>query len=209
MTTVMPDVRSTLDELALTPDGQALLFTEARTANAFTDEPVSDEQIAALYDLVKWAPTSFNQQPLRVALIRSEEAKSRLVPLMWDSNQAKTAAAPLTAILAADLRFHELLPELFPVFPQAKDVFFANDDARIESAQLNATLQVAYFIIGVRAIGLAAGPMTGFFADKVTEEFFDSARHQALVVVNIGKPGQDAWFDRQPRLEYDRVFTTH
>jgi 3-hydroxypropanoate dehydrogenase len=193
-----------LDERA-----QNQLFREARTANTFTDEPVSDEQIAALYDLVKWAPTSFNQQPLRVALIRSEEAKSRLVPLMWDSNQAKTAAAPLTAILAADLRFHELLPELFPVFPQAKDVFFSEDDVRIEAARLNATLQVAYFIIGARAVGLAAGPMTGFYADKVTEEFFDATRHQALVVVNIGKPGKDAWFDRQPRLEYDRVFTTH
>src|ERR1041384_6179072 len=104
-----------LDERA-----QDLLFREARTANTFTDEPVGDEQVAALYDLVKWAPTSFNQQPLRVALIRSEEAKSRLVPLMWDGNQAKTAAAPLTAVLAADLRFDELLPELFPIFPQAK-----------------------------------------------------------------------------------------
>lgn len=197
------------NHVLLDEQAQNLLFREARTANTFTDEPVSDEQVAALYDLMKWAPTSFNQQPLRVALIRSEEARSRLVPLMWDSNQAKTAAAPLTAILAADLRFHELLPELFPAFPQAKDVFFAEEDARVESAQLNATLQVAYFIIGVRALGLAAGPMTGFFADKVTEEFFDSAQHRALVIVNIGKPGQDAWFDRQPRLAYDRVFTTH
>jgi len=193
-----------LDEKA-----QDLLFREARTANAFTDEPVSDEQVAALYDLVKWAPTSFNQQPLRVALIRSEQAKSRLVPLMWDSNQRKTAAAPLTAVLAADLEFHELLPELFPVFPQAKDVVFAEQDARVESAVLNATLQVAYFILGVRALGLAAGPMTGFYADKVTEEFFDPAQHRALVVVNLGKPAEGAWFDRLPRLEYDRVFTTH
>lgn len=193
-----------LDERA-----QDLLFREARTANTFTDEPVSDEQIAALYDLVKWAPTSFNQQPLRVALVRSEEAKSRLVPLMWDSNQAKTAAAPLTAILAADLHFHELLPEVFPVFPQAKDVFFSKEEDRVESATLNATMQIGYFILGVRAIGLAAGPMSGFFADKVTEEFFDSAQHKALLVVNIGKPADDAWFDRQPRLEYDRVFKSY
>lgn len=193
-----------LDERA-----QDLLFREARTANTFTDEPVGDEKIAALYDLVKWAPTSFNQQPLRVALIRSEEAKSRLVPLMWDSNQAKTAAAPLTAILAADLRFDELLPELFPIFPQAKDVFFAKEEARLEAALLNTTLQIGYFIIGARAVGLAAGPMTGFSADKVTEEFFDAGRHQALVVVNLGKPGPDAWFDRQPRLAYDRVFTSY
>lgn len=197
------------NHLLLDEKAQDLLFREARTANAFTDEPVSDEQVAALYDLVKWAPTSFNQQPLRVALIRSEQAKSRLVPLMWDSNQRKTAAAPLTAVLAADLQFHELLPELFPVFPQAKDVVFAEQDARVESAVLNATLQVAYFILGVRALGLAAGPMTGFYADKVTEEFFDPAQHRALAVVNLGKPAEGAWFDRLPRLEYDRVFTTH
>lgn len=188
---------------------QDLLFREARTANAFTDEPVGEEKIAALYDLVQWAPTSFNQQPLRVALIRSEEARGRLVPLMWDSNQGKTAAAPLTAVLAADLDFHENLPEQFPVFPQAKDVFFAEEEARVESAVLNATLQVAYFILGVRAVGLAAGPMTGFHADKVSEEFFPGGRHRALVAINIGVPGPGAWYDRLPRLSYERVFTSH
>jgi len=188
---------------------QKLLFREARTANTFTAEPVGEEQIQALYDLVKWAPTSFNQQPVRVALIRSEEAKSRLVPLMWDTNQGKTAGAPLNAVLAADLKFHENLPEQFPVFPQAKDVFFAEEEARVESALLNATLQIGYFILGVRAVGLAAGPMSGFYADKVSEEFFPGGRHRALLVVNIGKPGPDAWYDRMPRLAYDRVFTSH
>ncbi|MGH3852307.1 MAG: malonic semialdehyde reductase [Pseudonocardiaceae bacterium] len=193
----------------LDQSAQDLLFREARTANTFTNEPVTDEQIAALYDLVKWAPTSFNQQPLRVALIRSDEARSRLVPLMWDTNQGKTAVAPLVAVLAADLDFHENLPEQFPVFPQAKEVFFADEEARVDSAVLNAALQVAYFILGVRAIGLAAGPMTGFHADKVSEEFFPGGRHRALVVANIGKPGPNAWYDRLPRLEYNRVFTSH
>jgi 3-hydroxypropanoate dehydrogenase len=197
------------DHILLDRSAQDLLFREARTANTFTNEPVSDEQIAALYDLVKWAPTSFNQQPLRVALVRSEEARSRLVPLMWDANQRKTAAAPLVAVLAADLDFHEHLPEQYPVFPQAADLFFADEDSRIGPASLNATLQIGYFILGVRALGLAAGPMTGFYADKVSEEFFPGGRHHALVVVNIGKPGPDAWFDRLPRLEYDQVFTSH
>jgi len=197
------------NHVLLDRSAQDLLFREARTANTFTEEPVSDEQIAALYDLVKWAPTSFNQQPLRVATVRSEQARSRLVPLLWDSNQRKTAAAPLAAVLAADLEFHEHLPEQFPVFPQAKDVFFAEEEARVESAVLNATLQVGYFILGVRAIGLAAGPMTGFHADKVSQEFFPGGRRRALVVINIGKPGPDAWFDRLPRLEYEQVFTTH
>ena len=187
---------------------QDLLFRAARTANTFTAEPVSDEQITAIYDLVKWAPTSFNQQPLRVVLVRSPEARSRLVPFMWDSNQGKTEAAPLTAILAADIDFHEHLPEQFPVFPQAKDLFFATEEARIEAATLNATLQVGYFILGVRSVGLAAGPMTGFYADKVAEEFFPGGRHRPLVVVNIGKPDSDAWYDRLPRLRFADVFTT-
>ncbi|MEO3746345.1 malonic semialdehyde reductase [Plantactinospora sp. B5E13] len=197
------------DHVLIDQIAQNLLFRDARTANTFSDEPVSDEQIEALYDLVKWAPTSFNQQPLRVALVRSEAAKSRLVPLMWDSNQGKTAAAPLNAVLAADLEFHENLPEQFPVFPQAKEIFFAEEAARVESALLNATLQVAYFILGVRAIGLAAGPMTGFEADKVSEEFFPGGRHRALAVVNVGRPGPNAWYDRLPRLSYDRVFSNH
>jgi 3-hydroxypropanoate dehydrogenase len=198
----------TTNHLRLDEHAQNLLFREARTADTFTDEPVTDAQLAALYDLVKWAPTAFNQQPLRVAVVRSVEARNRLVPLMWDRNQDRTAAAPLTAILAADLDFHENLPELFPVFPQVKDVYYATEAQRVEAAHLNATLQVAYFIIGVRALGLAAGPMTGFDTEKVGEEFFPSGRRRALVVVNIGYPGEQAGWPRLPRLSYDRVFTT-
>jgi nitroreductase len=107
------------DQVLLDRTSQDLLFLQARTANSFTGEPVDGEQIKALYALVKWAPTSFNQQPLRVALIRSEQARHRLIPLMWDNNQRKTQAAPLVAILAADLDFHHHLPEQFPVFPEA------------------------------------------------------------------------------------------
>lgn len=194
--------------IALDDDAQNILFREARTANAFTDEPISDEQLHAIYDLVKWAPTSFNQQPLRVVLVRSAQARERLVARMIDNNQEKTRNAPLTAILAADLDFHEHLPTQFPVFPQAKDVLFGDESVRGASAVFNASLQVAYFILGVRAAGLAAGPMTGFDADGVSKEFFPGGRHQALCVINIGKPGERAWYDRLPRLEHDEVFTT-
>ncbi|HEX6352822.1 malonic semialdehyde reductase [Actinophytocola sp.] len=194
--------------LLLDPHAQDLLFRKARTAHAFTGEPVDDELLAAVHELVKWAPTSFNQQPLRIVLVRSDEARRRLVPLMWDCNQAKTATAPLVAVLGADLGFHEYLPEQFPAFPQAKDVFFSNDDVRCESAVLNASIQIGYFILGVRAAGLAVGPMTGFQADKVSAEFFPDGRHRALAVINMGRPSTGAWFDRLPRLPYDRVFTS-
>ncbi|MET9802156.1 malonic semialdehyde reductase [Streptomyces sp. NPDC006368] len=193
--------------LVLDPAAQDLLFREARTANAFTDEPVTEEQVQAIYDLVKYGPTAFNQSPLRVVLVRSAEARERLVRHMAEGNRPKTAAAPLVAILAADNEFHEELPRLLPHFPQAKDAFFSERAVREQSASLNAALQAAYFIVGVRAAGLAAGPMTGFDFAGVQKEFLDDD-HTPLMVVNIGKPAEDAWFQRSPRLSYDDVITT-
>ncbi|MFE7515321.1 malonic semialdehyde reductase [Streptomyces sp. NPDC057540] len=193
--------------LALDAVAQDLLFREARTANTFTDEQVTDEQVQAIYDLVKYGPTAFNQSPLRITLVRSPEARERLVKHMAEGNQAKTSAAPLVAILSADNEFHEELPALLPHFPQAKDMFFAERPVREGSALLNAALQAAYFIVGVRAAGLAAGPMTGLDFAGVQKEFLDDD-HTPLMVVNIGKPGEDAWFPRSPRLSYDEVITT-
>ncbi|MFJ5719205.1 malonic semialdehyde reductase [Streptomyces sp. NPDC093149] len=193
--------------LALDPAAQDLLFREARTANTFTDEPVTDEQIQAIYDLVKYGPTAFNQSPLRVVLVRSDDARARLVKHMAEGNQPKTSTAPLVAILATDNEFHEELPALLPHFPQAKDAFFSERPVRESAATLNGALQAAYFIIGVRAAGLAAGPMTGYDAAGIEKEFLDGD-HSVLMVVNIGKPGEDAWFPRLPRLAYDEVVTT-
>jgi len=196
------------DVLALDSAAQDLLFREARTANNFTDEPVTDEQIQAIYDLVKYAPTSMNMQPLRVVLVRSPEARERLVDLMSDGNKEKTAKAPLVAILATDHEFHEELPTQFPHFPQAKDAVFGERPVREAAGSFNAALQVGYFIIGVRAAGLAAGPMTGYDAEGINKEFFGDGEHGVLAVVNVGKPGEDAWYPRSPRLAYDEVVTT-
>lgn len=194
-------------DLVLDADAQDLLFRDARTANTFSDEPVTDEQVQAIYDLVKWAPTSMNQQPLRIVLLRSEEAKQRLLPHLMEGNRAKTEKAPLVAILAADTEFHENLPRVFPHSPGAKDIF-ADPGFREQNAKLNATLQTAYFFLGVRAAGLAVGPMTGLDAGGINAEFFPDGRRQALVVANIGKPGENAWMERLPRLDYDEVVTT-
>ncbi|WP_432066930.1 malonic semialdehyde reductase [Streptomyces sp. C10-9-1] len=193
--------------LVLDPAAQDLLFREARTANSFTDEPVTDEQVQAIYDLVKYGPTAFNQTPLRIVLIRSDEARARLLPHLAEGNRAKTAAAPLVAVLAADNEFHTELPTLFPHFPQAKDAFFSERPVREATATVNAALQAAYFIVGVRAAGLAAGPMTGYDAAGIQKEFLDGD-HTPLMVVNIGRPGPDAWFPRSPRLDYDKVVTS-
>jgi len=194
-----------MTDLRLSPDAQDLLFREARTANRFTDEQVSQEQVRAIYDLVKYAPTAMNTQPLRLVLVQAGEPRDRLLAHMSPGNRDKTAKAPLIAILAADLDFHEHLPRTFPHFPGAKAAF-SDDDARAEAAVFNASLQAAYFLLGVRAAGLAAGPMGGFDAEGLDREFFTDRQWHAVMVVNIGRPASEgAWFDRLPRLEYDEV----
>ncbi|TQM83699.1 3-hydroxypropanoate dehydrogenase [Saccharothrix saharensis] len=198
---------ATLDALQLPGEAQDLLFREARTANAFTDEPVTDEQLRAVYDLVKWGPTAMNSQPLRVLFVRGEEAKARLAPHMAEGNRAKTLAAPVTAILAADTDFHEHLATTFPHFPGAKAAF-ADDARRTEAAKANALLQVGYFIVGVRAAGLAAGPMSGFDAEGVRREFFADTPRVPLVVVNIGHPDHAGTHPRNPRLDYAEAVRT-
>jgi 3-hydroxypropanoate dehydrogenase len=190
--------------LVLSAEAQDLLFRAARTANTFTGEPVTDEQVRAIYDLVKYGPTSANMQPLRILLVRSPQARERLLRYMSEGNKAKTSAAPLVAILAADENYHENFPRTFPHRPGMKDAHAANP-ARGQIAGFNGALQTGYFILGVRAAGLAAGPMTGFDAEGLTKEFFPEGGKRALAVVNIGKPGADAWQDRLPRLDYEEV----
>ncbi|HJQ45514.1 MAG TPA: malonic semialdehyde reductase [Amycolatopsis sp.] len=201
----MTSTATLADALQVPQDVQDLLFREARTANNFSDEPVTDEQIQAIYDLVKWAPTSMNTQPLRALVVRTPEGKQRLLPHMSEGNRAKTGSAPVTVVLAADVDFHENLPKTFPHKPDAKDLFAGDEGTREGFARLNSLLQVGYFIIGVRAAGLAAGPMTGFDSAGVDKEFFGGTQWKSLVVVNVGRPGENPWFDRLPRLDYDEV----
>ena len=186
--------------LALSKDAQNLLFREARTANKFTDEPVSIETVEAIYELVKFGPTAMNNQPLRLLIVRSADARARLAPHVSQVNRAKTNSAPLVAILAADTDFHDRLPEHFPHFPEARDMFVGKDEFREGQATFNAALQIGYFIVGIRAAGLAAGPMAGFDRDGIDREFFADNAWKSQLVVNIGHPAEDAWLDRLPRL---------
>ncbi|MGW0086572.1 malonic semialdehyde reductase [Streptomyces sp. NPDC003393] len=191
--------------LTLDDHGRRLMFTEARTANTFTDEPVTDEQLAEIYELAKFGPTSANINPLRILFTRPGEGRDRLLPLMNEGNRAKTATAPVVAVLANDQAFHERIPELFPFKPELREIFAGNKALRDDSARYNGALQAAYFFFAVRAVGLAAGPMIGFDAAAVDAEFFTRTTWQSHLVVNIGNPGPDAWFPRLPRLAYDEV----
>jgi 3-hydroxypropanoate dehydrogenase len=195
-----------LGSLALDPSAQDLLFLQAQTANDFTDAPVSDAQTRAIYDLIKWGPTGMNSQPLRIVLVRSPEARERLVQHMAPGNQARTLAAPLVAVLATDLDFHNEFHRTFPVFPGARDAY-ADEEPRTRAAYTSALLQAGYFIVGVRAAGLAAGPMGGYDADAIEREFFPDGRHRVLLVVNLGQPSDQAFRPRQPRLDYEDVVT--
>ncbi|MGH1561347.1 malonic semialdehyde reductase [Mumia sp. DW29H23] len=197
----------TLPDLALPQAAQDLLFRQARTANTFTDEPVTPDEIRAVYDLVKFGPTAMNSQPLRITLVETAEARERLLPHMAEGNRAKTAKAPLVAILAADADFHENLPTVFPHAPGIRDMLHGQEDSRTSMAALNSGLQIGYFIIGVRAAGLYAGPMTGFDGAGIDAEFHTGTSKKTLVVVNIGHPAEDSWFDRLPRLDDADVIT--
>ncbi|MGI5327910.1 malonic semialdehyde reductase [Actinomadura nitritigenes] len=198
MTTIAPE-----GLLAIDASAQDLLFREARTANAFSGEPVTDEQLRAIYDLVKWAPTAMNAQPLRLVAVRTPQARERLLPLMAEGNRAKTASAPLTLIVAADEDFHEHLPVTFPHKEGAREALH-DSPGRPAMARFNASIQLGYLILGIRAAGLAAGPMAGFDAAAVEQEFLEG-NQRAIAVVNAGRPGPDAWFPRNPRLEFEQA----
>jgi 3-hydroxypropanoate dehydrogenase len=187
-------------------EGRALLFTEARSANKFTDTPVSEGQLRDIYELFHYAPTQSNTNPLRILFVQSREQRERLLPHMSDGNRDKTSTAPATAVLAADLAFHEFIPQLFPTRAHARDRYEGDPELRERHARFNAAMQIGYFVLAVRAVGLAAGPMAGFDAAGVDAEFFASSTWRSLLVVNIGEPAEGAWFpERLPRLEFDQA----
>lgn len=147
------------------------LFRTARTHNAWQDKPVSDDLLRRIYDLMKWAPTSANSSPARIVFVKSESAKQRLLKAMIPGNVEKTRTAPVTAIIAQDVEFYEKLPQLFP-HADARAWFAGNQSLIETTAFRNATLQGAYLIMAARAIGLDAGPMSGFDNSQVDQEFF-------------------------------------
>lgn len=162
------------------------LFLDARTHNGFSDRPVDDATLHALFDLAKWGPTAMNCLPMRLVFVKSREAKERLRPALAEGNLAKTLAAPVTAIVATDFAFHERLPVLFPVFPGARDLFAGNPAMAEAAAVRNANLQAGYLVMAARALGLACGPMSGFDNAKVDEAFFAGTPVKSNLLINLG-----------------------
>jgi 3-hydroxypropanoate dehydrogenase len=183
--------------------GREIVFTGARTSNTFAATPVSDEELNDIWELTRWTPTMANTQPMRVVFVRTAEGKDRLVPLMAEGNQAKTQSAPVTAIIAYDKDWHEQIPTVFPIRPEMKDYFASDEDARHGAGNFSAALQAGAFILATRAAGLAAGPMAGYDKDGIDKEFFPGGSWTTMMVVNIGHPGENPWFDRLPRVAVD------
>ncbi|MFC9840767.1 malonic semialdehyde reductase [Rhodococcus sp. NPDC127530] len=178
-----------------------LLFAGARTVNNFAATPVSDAELAQIWDMTRWAPTAANSQPLRVQFVRTDDARRRLLAHLDEGNREKTTSAPVTAILAVDKGFHEYLPRLLPIRPQIREVFAGNDALRERTGTFNAALQAGYFILAIRAAGLAAGPMAGFDPAGIDTEFFSGTTWRSILVVNIGHPGENPFLGRLPRLD--------
>jgi len=200
-----------IDETALDT-----LFREARTHTKWQPKPVADQTVSDLYDLLKWGPTSANASPARFVFLRSKDAKERLRPALAPLNIEKTMTAPITVIVAYDLKFYEHLPKLFPQNPGIAKLFESNAEMVEATAKRNSSLQGAYLIIAARALGLDCGPMSGFDNAKVDEEFFAAGkpcfgcdqeffaegRVKSNFLCNLGYGDQSALHPRLPRLSF-------
>lgn len=181
------------------------LFTDARTARGYLPGTVPDDTLRALYELVKFGPTSGNCTPLRIAFARSAQARETLARCMNPGgNQAKVRAAPVAAVLGMDLAFTDWLPRLFPSADAR--AWYAGQPAKTADAALrNAHIQVGYFIVAARALGLDAGPMGGFDGGAVDAAFWPASPKRAIVVCTLGRGDPARLHPRDPRLSFDEA----
>jgi 3-hydroxypropanoate dehydrogenase len=196
-----------------------ILFREARTYTTWQPRPVADQTLRDLYGILKWAPTSANTAPARFAFLRSKEAKERLRPALAPGNIEKTMTAPVTVIVAYDMKFYEQLPKLFPQSPDIKQMFESNPQLVEVTAQRNSSLQGAYLILAARALGLDCGPMSGFDNARVDDEFFAAGKPcfgcdqeffpaghvKSNFLCNLGYGDPTTLFPRLPRLPFDEA----
>ena len=188
----------------LSPAALDQLFREARTQNKWQDKPVSDETLRALYDLVKWGPTSANASPARFLFLRTPEAKAKLKEALSAGNLEKTMTAPVVVIVAHDPKFYDLLPRLFP-HADAKSWFSGNWSLADQTAFRNGTLQGAYLMLAARALGLDVGAMSGFDNGKVDELVLADTGWKSNFLINLGHGDPAGVFPRSPRLEFEEA----
>ncbi|WP_170002133.1 malonic semialdehyde reductase [Pseudopontixanthobacter vadosimaris] len=194
----------TTDNAALSAQALDIIFRDARSFNGWLDQDVSEDEIHAIYELLKMGPTSANMQPARLVWCKSQESRDRLAAHASEANKAKITTAPVCVIIGYDIDFHEQLPWLFP-HADAKSWFEGDEAGRITGAARNSALQGAYLMIAARALGLDCGPMSGVDLDGVTKEFFaDQPRVKADWICSIGHGDRTTIFDRSPRPDFGR-----
>ena len=182
------------------------LFREARSYNGYLDKPVSQDQLEAIWEIMKFGPTSANCLPARIIWCVSEDAKEKLAALTMPVNGDKIRSAPVTAIIGMDMEFYETLPELFP-HADAKSWFVGNDAMIQSTAFRNSTLQGGYFIMAARALGLGTGPMSGFSNDAVDAAFFGGTTIKSNFICTLGYGDPASIFERSPRPGFERFNT--
>lgn len=187
---------------ALSSEALETLFTGARTHSAWLDKPVSDAQLADIYNLLRLGPTSANCSPARFLFVRSPEAKARLKAALSSGNIDKTMSAPVTAIVAWDPAFFEQLPTLFP-YADARAWFTSSPELAEETVFRNSSMQAAYLIAACRALGFDTGPMSGFDREKVDTEFFSANGWKSNLLINIGYGDPEKAHTRLPRLAFE------
>jgi 3-hydroxypropanoate dehydrogenase len=190
----------------LSPAALDQLFREARSYNGYLDKPVSQDQMDAIWELMKYGPTSANALPARLVWCASDAAKEKLASLTMPANGDKIRSAPVTVIIGMDLEFYEALPELFP-HADARSWFVGNDAAISATAFRNSSLQGAYFIMAARALGLDTGPMSGFSNEAVDDAFFAGTKVKSNFISTLGYGDPATIFDRSPRPGFDRFNT--
>jgi 3-hydroxypropanoate dehydrogenase len=181
------------------------LFTRAATANSFAPTAVTDDELRSIWELAKWPPTSANFQPMRVLFVQSTEGRAQLGAAMNENNREKTIAAPAVAVLAFDRSWHENIATTTPHLAHMTEFFADNEDRRLDAARNNSWLQAGYFILAIRALGLAAGPMAGFDASAVDAAFFEDGGWGSFLVINIGHPVESSYRPRLPRLDQEHT----
>lgn len=187
----------------LSPAALDQLFREARSYNGYLNKPVTTEQLDAIWELMKFGPTSANALPARLVWCVSDEAKQKLAALTMPANGEKILSAPATVIIGMDLEFYEELPELFP-HTDARSWFVGNDAMIHATAFRNSSLQGAYFIMAARALGLDTGPMSGFANDAVDAAFFAGTTVKSNFISTLGYGDPATIFERSPRPGFDR-----
>jgi nitroreductase len=190
---------STLPDAALQQ-----LFTHARTQNGWLDTPVADDTLRALYDLLKWGPTSANCSPARFVFVRSDEARQRLAACVSAGNAPKVRQAPVTVIIGMDMAFYDKLPQLFP-HADARPWFAGKPDVIDATALRNSSLQGAYLMLAARSLGLDCGPMSGFDAVKLDAAFWAGTTVRTNFICSLGHGDPGKVFGRSPRLAFDEA----